>query len=258
MSPDLFPRLPEDYPNATIVSFGAGVDSTAMLVEMVRLQWRPDLILFADTGAERPDTYRHRDTFSAWLQERGFPGVVTVRYVPPIAPYTTLEGNCLHNETLPSLAFGMKSCSVKWKVKPQETYLDAWMQERGFANRRRLHLIGLDGSPADLKRRATYAAGNPNSPRCVYRYPLQEWGWDRERCKAEIRRAGVPVPEKSCCFFCPAMKKDEIREQATRYPDLHRRAVALEHRAMTGKHDMKTTKGLGRRFAWSELPMIAT
>ena len=44
-----------------------------------------------------------------------------------------------------------------------------------------------------------------------YRYPLREWGWDRSRCAARIRDAGLPVPFKSACFFCGAAKPDEIR-----------------------------------------------
>ena len=42
-----------------VVSFGGGVDSTAMLIEMKNRGIRPDVILFADTGAERPGTYIH-------------------------------------------------------------------------------------------------------------------------------------------------------------------------------------------------------
>lgn len=39
-----------------VVSYGAGVDSTAMLVGFVRRGIHPDYILFADTGGEKPET----------------------------------------------------------------------------------------------------------------------------------------------------------------------------------------------------------
>ena len=42
-------------------------------------------------------------------------------------------------------------------------------------------------------------------------YPLMEWGWDRDRCIQAIQEAGLPLPGKSSCFFCPSMKRREIR-----------------------------------------------
>src|SRR5262249_39790620 len=53
-------------------------------------------------------------------------------------------------------------------------------------------------------------------------------GWDRKRCKEEIRAAGVPVRLKSSCFFCPAMKPQEIDELPKH---LLRRIVIMEARA---------------------------
>ena len=62
-----------------IVSYGGGTNSTAMLIEMVRLEEQCDAIVFADTGGERPETYAHVAEFSAWLQERGYPAITTVQ-----------------------------------------------------------------------------------------------------------------------------------------------------------------------------------
>jgi hypothetical protein len=98
-----------------VVAYGLGVDSTALLVEFARRGIRPDHILFADTGGEKPETYRYLDVIQPFLRRQGFPEVVTVRYRPARAPYHTLEEQCLHTRTLPSLAYGGKSCSLKYK-----------------------------------------------------------------------------------------------------------------------------------------------
>ena len=46
----------DQQPMPLVVHYGAGVDSTAMLVGMAQRGITPDLILFADVGAEkRPD-----------------------------------------------------------------------------------------------------------------------------------------------------------------------------------------------------------
>ena len=94
-----------------------------MLVEMHNRGIRPDLIQHAHTGGEWPHTFAYRKVIDAWLKSVEFPAIVDCRYVPKTARYNTLEGNCLANETLPSLAFGKHSCSIKFKAEPQNRYL---------------------------------------------------------------------------------------------------------------------------------------
>jgi len=92
-----------------VVAHGLGVDSTAMLIELAHRGIRPDLILFADTGGEKPETYRYLPVMQSYLRRVGFPAVTTVQYQPKWAVYSTLEDQCLHTGTLPSLAYGGKS-----------------------------------------------------------------------------------------------------------------------------------------------------
>src|SRR6476661_3684407 len=94
-----------------------------MLVEFVKRRVRPELILFADTGGEKPETYAYLPVIQRYLADIGFPAVVTVRYEPTRAVYDTLEAQCLHTGTLPSLAYGGKSCSLKYKRAPQDKYI---------------------------------------------------------------------------------------------------------------------------------------
>src|ERR1700728_1065069 len=78
------------------VAYGVGVDSTAMLVEFAVRGIRPELILFADTGGEKPETYQYLEVIGPFLARVGFPAVITVRYQPRRAVYHTLEEQCLH------------------------------------------------------------------------------------------------------------------------------------------------------------------
>ena len=39
-----------------------------------------------------------------------------------------------------------------------------------------------------------------------------EWGWSRKDCIQAIRDAGLPLPGKSSCFFCPSMKRWETSD----------------------------------------------
>lgn len=238
---NLFYKLPEK-PHL-VVSYGMGVDSTAMLIEMEKRNIRPDDILFADVGSEKPETYQYRQVIEPWLESVGFPPLTEVKYVPKKfknSPYTTLEGNCLSNATLPSLAFGFKSCSLKWKGAPMDSWVKKKYKQEIDAGMRITRAIGYDAGLKDRKR-CGGASENLNDPAFKFIYPLVEWGVDRKRCVEIIKEAGLPVPVKSACFFCPATQKDELLEMADRHPDLIVRAVAIED---TARPNLKKIKGL--------------
>jgi hypothetical protein len=222
------------------VAYGMGVDSTAMLVGMWRRGIRPDLITFADTGGEKPETYEYLATINEWLRGVGFPDVTVVRYAGRHSRYSTLEGNCLANETLPSLAFGGKGCSLKFKAAVQNAYRARWAPAIAAwgAGQRVTVCIGYDAGPTD-GRRSTLA----ETPKYAYRYLLREWGWDRDRCKAEIVSAGLPLPMKSACWFCPASQPSEIAWLVERHPGLADRIIAMEAAAAP---NLRSIQGLWR------------
>lgn len=259
-------RLDCDFQAPLVVSYGAGVDSTAMLIAMWRRGIRPDLILFADTGAEKPETYAYLSVINAWLASVGYPLVTVVRYRPRRAKYQTLEGKCLTNQTLPSLAFGKHSCSLVFKAEPQNRFLRAWEPAlRAWAmGGRVIKAIGYDYGEQDRRRRAKAdkavaskaEKGDEDALRYMYWYPLQDWGVDRVECLRLIAGVGLPVPMKSACFFCPASKKSEIVWLRDTHPVLFRRALRIERGAQDGKHGLATVAGLGRSFSWASLQHV--
>ncbi len=117
-----------------------------MLIEMERRGVRPDLITFADVGGEKTGTYEFIPVFTQWLLDHGFPAPVTCTYQPKevtkdryrkavlevtdrlgieldevrLNRLSGLFGNMVANDTLPGIAFGPKSCSIKWKLEAQE------------------------------------------------------------------------------------------------------------------------------------------
>lgn len=255
--------LPQDVP--IIVNLGVGVDSVAMLVAMVQRNIKPDYILFADVGDEKPETYAYRDFFSDWLQRQGFPAVTTVRYRPETATYDTLEGNCLTNETLPSISIsGKGSCTLKFKACVMDRWLlgacrGPWKGEGRAdvmaavdAGKKPVKLIGYDYGPADSCRFQKAVNKKKEEP-FEFVYPLQQFlKWTREDCILEIIKAGLPVPVKSACFMCGGSKRWELKWLAAQHPDLLIRSLKMEDIARDGKHGFKTTKGLGRSFNWRD------
>lgn len=204
--------LPPDAP--VVVSYGLGVDSTAMLILLHQHGIRPDAVLFADVGNEKSETYAYLNIIQGWLAEVGFPALDVVRYeVQKVKfnPYTTLAGNCLANRTLPSIAFFRHGCSLKWKGDELDKRTAVL-----FGDRAAYRLVGYDASPADLRRhsKATVVGqrGTRRRPQDYFLYPLIPQGWRRDECKAQIEAVGLPVPPKSSCTFCSAMKPEEVRE----------------------------------------------
>jgi hypothetical protein len=229
-----------------VVGFGGGVNSVAMLVGLSRAGRRPDLISFADTGGEKPETMSYlTDTLPTWLESVGFPPLTIVRTVCPETGDETLEDACLRNVTLPSRAFGFSSCAFRWKIEPQEKFMRQWgpAVRCYLAGEKPIKALGYDAgeghrshSPAD-------------ELRYYYYYPLRDWKWSREDCEKAIRDAGLPMPVKSACFFCPSSRVSEILALQREHPELMARALAMEDRAMASGA-MTDVRGLGRHFSW--------
>jgi len=271
------PRPRPDCP--LVVAYGLGVNSTAMLVEFANRGIRPEMILFADTGGEKPETYRYMPIIQRYLKEVKFPPIVTVRYEPKWATYRTLEEQCLATGTLPSLAYGGKSCSLKYKKQPQSKYILSKYPPAEFVEngKRVLRAIGFDASEerrtyagvvnaigldASEQHRLTWAKTKPGEEErkpsreawldqnyFSYWYPLYDWGMDRAACVRSIEEAGLPVLPKSACWFCPASKKHEIVWLREHHPGLLKRALAIE---VNAKPNLTSVVGLGRSFSWAE------
>jgi hypothetical protein len=110
-----------------------------------------------------------------------------------------------------------------------------------FAARHGLHLHELrrtrrDGTMETLYGRATA----PAAPAAM----LLDLRLSRAACAQLIRRAGLPVPPKSACWFCPFHRPSTWAEMRRDDPELFARAAALE--------DLLNTRraALGRDPVW--------
>ena len=222
-----------------VANWGGGVNSTALIVGYEMLGIRPDLVIWADTGGEKPETYAYVDTFDAWLQSVGFPPLVRVQND---GMYQTLENDSLSLQRLPSIAYGFKSCSEKYKRRPIDKFLRTW-QPAIDAWKRGDKVIKAIGYDMDELRRAKYY----DDKKYELAYPLIDWGWTRQGCIMAIETAGLPVPPKSACFFCPSSKKAEVQWLHDNHPDLFIRAIEMEANA-----ELTSVKGLGRSWNWGD------
>lgn len=240
-------------PPLLVPAYGVGRDSTAMIIEMKNRDIRPDLILFADPGSEKPESYKYLSIMNEWLRSVGFPEITVVRKASPRTGDTSLEMESLRKGLLPSIAYGGHSCSDKWKAAPQEKCLNNWPPARLSWRRKKkvVRAIGYEAAECGrIKKAVTYLKKRPDK-KFDYWYPLQEWNMSLPECVATIEKEGLPIPMKSSCTFCPSSKLHEIEWLAENHPDLFLRALVIEE---TASINNRSVKGLGRSFAWRDLP----
>ena len=73
------------------VSYGGGINSTAMIVYLVKNNLPLDYVVFSDTGDEMPETYEYLEVIRQYLKRRNIPfEVVRVR------DKTSLSDRCRH------------------------------------------------------------------------------------------------------------------------------------------------------------------
>lgn len=254
------------------VSNGMGIDSFAVLVGLQKLGLRPEAIYFADTGNEKDPTYALLPALNAWLRKVGFPEVTVLTKVTREGFSLSLEQHSLRTRRLPAFAYGGASCSLKFKGDRIDLAIRHRPDAQACLARgeKLIRVIGYDDSKADRERarkaregrekilapaaraevarlRAENTAASVKAAKLLERrieraerdarenywfYPLQLWGWTRAECVRQIEAAGLPVPVKSACYFCPGQKPHELVEMALQDPEKAWRVIVMESLAM--------------------------
>lgn len=183
-----------------------------------------DAVVFADTGAEKPETYWYMENYSRPLVESaGIPFVTVKSKLKSRQP--DLYGYALRKGYLPDVK-GQRQCSWNYKRLPIA---------KEFPDSEKL--IGF--SVGEEKRIKTDI------------YPLIEAGISGAECIRIISSFGWPIPTKSSCFFCPFQRPYEWNWLKDRHPDLFAKAVALEARFYERKPHFRHTLGLfGGKPLW--------
>ena len=198
-----------------ILSYGGGLNSTAMLVQLVEKGRKPDLVLFSDTGDEEKHTYKSLKFWTKWMADHDVE-FITVR--SPLAK--SLYGYCEKKKIVPSRM--MRDCTSKFKVAPIRRYLRERFGKKEIFT---MH-IGIDYGEYHRCR-------DSDVKYITNSYPLVDSRCDREGCKQLLRERSLPVPKKSGCWFCPFNKKGGWLDMMENKPDLFNRTIALEDNTPT-------------------------
>lgn len=226
---------------SVILTYGGGVNSVSLLIYLINNNIPIDYILFSDTKGEKPKTYEHIKYMNEWLKDKFYttPDGIKKKYpkITCLEPYKPggLYNECIEAERLPGLAYGFKSCSEKWKIRP---FMKFCRKNNVFPA---VVFKGIDAGEG-------YRISDYSDKNQTVLFPLYAIGFDRIDCVKYIIDNGVKVPPKSSCFFCPAMRPNEIRELKKETPELFEQAVKMEKNA-----NLTKIRGLGRSFNWEQL-----
>lgn len=210
------------------ISYGGGVQSTAMIVLAVQGIIKADVAMFSNVGddSEFPETLEYvREIAMPWAAQHGFPVwelTPTKRGEPTtIVNEIMREGSKrdiipVYGETGKPLS---RTCTADFKVKT----LGRKLRSLGCSKNNRAHVM-LGISVDEIER----ANRGKNEPYEIREYPLLDLGLHRHDCMTIISDAGLPVPPKSSCFFCPFHKKQIWMEMRRDRPELFDKAQALE------------------------------
>lgn len=217
------------------VSYGGGRQSTALLVLAAQQRIDFPLFVFANVGdkSENPETLRYVDRYArpyadahgielvtVQKQRRGRPDDIYERLTDPDAAFTGIPWRSSYLG--PPMS---RSCTVSWKKR----VIGAELRRRG-ASPETPATVGVGFALEEVDRANTRKA----EPYERLVYPLVGIGEEtglRMRtadCIALITSAGLPVPPKSACWFCPHHSTATWAELRRTHPDRFEAAAQLE------------------------------
>lgn len=209
-------------------SFGGGVQSMACLVLAVQGVIDYDTFIFSNVGddSENPKTIDYYHTYAKPFAEKNGIRLIELQRIKRDGTPETIMGRMqtsLRSLPIPvrmsNGAPGRRSCTSDFKI----AVIAKWQKQNG-ATKKKKAVCGL-GISLDEFHRARTDSGISWQ---ILEYPLIDLRLNRRDCAKIIDDAGLPVPPKSSCFFCPFHSPTEWQRLKREQPELFEKSVELE------------------------------
>lgn len=244
----------------TLLSFGGGQDSTAILLKIIHdpsfkssyVKGRV-VVIMADTKNEHPETYEHVDLIMKLCMMHN----IEFHLLDPKG-YTSdtwalgLVGFYELKKAVGSKAFP-KTCTDKLKITPIYNFLERRLNPKSTRKKAFHEYAAVYGKLSVLigiaKGEEKRAAGTPPQAwmqKTIDRkFPLLDLGMDRQACQDYIEQF-MKVPPPSNCILCPFMSLQELLYLYRHYPEWYHRWVAIEAAKIENNKDkVSPDKNLG-------------
>ncbi|TXJ78589.1 phosphoadenosine phosphosulfate reductase [Streptomyces lavendulae] len=212
-----------------VFSYGGGVQSTAALVLAAQGRINFPTFVFSNVGddSERKATLRYVEEHAKPFAARyGIEFIEVQRHRRDGSTETLmqrLERPGSRSISIPvrmaNGAPGNRQCTADFKIK----VIGKWTKEHG-ATPDNPAIVGIGISLDEIQR----ANSRRQVPHEQAVYPLLELGIRRIDCERIIRDAGLPVPPKSSCFFCPFHRPEFFQDMRRSEPAEFEKACQLE------------------------------
>ena len=189
--------------NKNIVSFGAGQNSTAMIIMMKNQGIKIDAIIYSEVGNEMPETYVFLKEFKLWCKKN------KLKFVEVKSKLGSIREHYTKNKIIPYRMF--RHCTHKFKIVP----INKWIKDI-YGIKEPINMFM--GIASDEKHRKDKIKGRKQF---TYKFPLIDQEVDREGCVDIIKKEGLSVPVKSGCYFCPFQTKKVWSKLLKEHPELY-------------------------------------
>lgn len=209
-------------------SFGGGVQSTAVLVLAAQGRVQYDAFLFSNVGndSENPATIAYVENVAKPFAAAHGIELVELQKRRRTGEAVTLLGQLHHSRKsidIPAYvgagAPGNRNCTINFKMNVIGKYTKAH-----GATEADPATVAIGISMDEIQRMHNKSAIAWQT----LEYPLIDLRLYRRDCMRLIADAGLPVPPKSSCWFCPFHRRDEWVTMKREQPEQFGRAVALE------------------------------
>jgi len=213
-----------------VISYGGGVQSTALLVLAVQGKLgKVDAALFSNVGddSEHPATLLYVREVAQPYAGTAVPVYELKRQRRDGSTRTLAQHIEQSRRSIPipirmataDGAPGNRSCTADYKI----AVIDKWLRQHGATAKHPAEvLIGFSWDEVER-------LGNKrSSKRSVPSHPLIDLRLTVHDCRRIIKDAGLLVPGKSSCFFCPFTKPSRFARMRRDEPALFHRAVEIE------------------------------
>jgi hypothetical protein len=211
-----------------VISLGLGVQSTAMyLMSSLGQMERADHAVFADPGAEHPDTYQLLQSILKWKTlNDGIPiHVVKKSLYNDLLSQKNSTGQRF--ASIPAFSgnkTGMlrRQCTKEYKIDP---VIKKIRDLHGLKPNKHMPKtqVWLGISMDEIQRMKI-----SQLPRVDYHYPLIENRMSRGDCIRLFEELEFPVPPKSSCVFCPYHSDKNWKELKEVYPESWDLAIEVD------------------------------
>jgi len=224
-------------------SFGGGVQSMAVLVMASRAQVNYDVFLFCNVGddSENPATLKYFSNVALPFAQAHNIKLIELKRIKRTMEVETVYGRIMANNRsiciparMSNGAPGRRSCTVDFKIR----VVAKWLKQHG-ATKLDKAITGLGISLDEFQRARTDSGIEWET----LEYPLLTLRMTRQDCINTISNAGLPVPPKSSCYFCPFHSTTEWIRIRRDTPDLFQKSIEIEKWINKKRHDFNLGYG---------------